>query len=1239
MYVANRTGGTLTAYPASATGDAAPASTVAKVPPSVTLPDHAVFHTGDLWMPNRGDSTVMELGSATLSGLSGSSAPSPTVVLTTVGGRSGSPTAVAFDPSGNLWVSVGTTSSGEILEYTAAQLATGGALTPQVTLTAKGTDLASPTDLVFDSSGNLWVTSSGNNTVVELSATTLAGLSGTSAPTPTLVLKTTSTSLDVPSAATFAAGKLWVADDGTSTVVGFATAALSTLSGDQSVAPTTVLTSSGTSIHAPQALAVDPSGDLWVADTTSSTLTEIAAATLMKSGSVPAPAKATFAATAYSIDLPSGLAFDGTGDLWAFNDGSGHHTAVKFSETTVAAAAGSSSPTPAATLSATTTTLASPRATAFDASGDLWVGVQGAVDEYSPGQLASGGPLVPEVRIENAGFGRVDALAFDPTGDLWVGSATSGKLSELSPAQLTTGGALTPAHTVTLTAVTHVLALVFDSAGNLWFSGYMPTIERVGDVSAADLTVQKGTETHSVGSTLNLAFPDGLAFDEWGDLWVANATSGTVEEFTPRQLTRTATAPAVILSSSATDLRGATGLAFDATGDLWVAARTGTALVKFTPAQLGSSGSPIPAATIHGTSTGLSEPAGMAVWPRGPHAGTRATTTCTWKGAGRTVGGSHPWTTGTNWVSTTTCGAGAPPTGAALSFPSGATPRAVGYGAGAPSSYDQMDFAASYTIEGLSGAPPSISLTPGGPTPCSLTQPVVVCVDGGASGATVQIGAGLTLPSAAAVAAVGPSDVLKLTGPVTGTHSLAVNEPTDQGTVVVAGSGPTGPTTLQAGTLDVVGTGSLSTTAVDAGAVLEGAGSVSVLSSGGTVLPGTGNAASPSPGVLTAGGPVGLATGGGGSLDLAVTGSTAGAGGYAQLAVTSAGTTPCATGARATVCLDGATLQVHDTYAAAYGARFQVVSLSAGATEAGTFAGVPQGTIISAGGRKLEVGYTPSGVVLTDVTNPPPPTVTAVSVHPTSVSQGAPVTYAAAVSSASGTPTGTVAFSVGATALCTATLATGSGSCTATDAPAGNDTVTGAYSGDAAHAPSSGTASLTVTASPITKGTASSRSPYWLAGADGGIFTFGRASFFGSMGGKPLNAPVVGMAAAPTGQGYWEVASDGGVFSFGTASFYGSMGGKALNAPVVGMAAAPTGQGYWEVAADGGIFTFGTAGFFGSMGGRRLNAPIVGMAAAPTGKGYWEVAADGGIFTFGTAGFFGSMGGKSLDAPVVGMAG
>ena len=64
-------------------------------------------------------------------------------------------------------------------------------------------------------------------------------------------------------------------------------------------------------------------------------------------------------------------------------------------------------------------------------------------------------------------------------------------------------------------------------------------------------------------------------------------------------------------------------------------------------------------------------------------------------------------------------------------------------------------------------------------------------------------------------------------------------------------------------------------------------------------------------------------------------------------------------------------------------------------------------------------------------------------------------------------------------------------------------------------------------------------------------------------------------ASTPSGEGAWVVSADGGIFSFGDAPFLGSMGGRRLNQPIVGMAAHPGGNGYWLVASDGGIFTFG----------------------------------------------------------------
>jgi hypothetical protein len=161
---------------------------------------------------------------------------------------------------------------------------------------------------------------------------------------------------------------------------------------------------------------------------------------------------------------------------------------------------------------------------------------------------------------------------------------------------------------------------------------------------------------------------------------------------------------------------------------------------------------------------------------------------------------------------------------------------------------------------------------------------------------------------------------------------------------------------------------------------------------------------------------------------------------------------------------------------------------------------------------------------------------------------------------------------------------------------------------------------------------------YWIATADGGVFSFGGFTpFYGSAGALHLNKPIVGMASTSTGDGYWLIASDGGVFAYGNAQFYGSTGSMHLNSPIVGIAPTPDNLGYYLVAADGGVFTFGDARFQGSMGAVHLNQPVIGMAVDPATGGYWLAAADGGIFSF-NAPFLGSTGNIHLNQPIVSFA-
>jgi len=155
---------------------------------------------------------------------------------------------------------------------------------------------------------------------------------------------------------------------------------------------------------------------------------------------------------------------------------------------------------------------------------------------------------------------------------------------------------------------------------------------------------------------------------------------------------------------------------------------------------------------------------------------------------------------------------------------------------------------------------------------------------------------------------------------------------------------------------------------------------------------------------------------------------------------------------------------------------------------------------------------------------------------------------------------------------------------------------------------------------------------YRLSGRDGGVFTFGNASYLGSASSTRPGAPVVAIAQTSDGRGYWQVGADGGVFSSGTAGFYGSLAGLRLGAPIVAMLVSPDDRGYGLVSRAGAVYPFGDFGYAGLAG---AGAPVVGAASSLflDGAGYWLARADGTVAASGAAPALGSG-----HAPVVAIA-
>jgi streptogramin lyase len=121
---------------------------------------------GNLWVSTCGDQVVR----LTPSNLASDGDVSPVVVL---GGVTDNENLV-FDADGNLWVVTGTT----ISRYDASRLGASDGDPADLVLTVTNpddTNTLSPTDLAFDSAGDLWATDFGGNLVFEIASADLDG--------------------------------------------------------------------------------------------------------------------------------------------------------------------------------------------------------------------------------------------------------------------------------------------------------------------------------------------------------------------------------------------------------------------------------------------------------------------------------------------------------------------------------------------------------------------------------------------------------------------------------------------------------------------------------------------------------------------------------------------------------------------------------------------------------------------------------------------------------------------------------------------------------------------------------------------------------------------------------------------------------------------------------------------------------------------------------------------------------
>lgn len=157
---------------------------------------------------------------------------------------------------------------------------------------------------------------------------------------------------------------------------------------------------------------------------------------------------------------------------------------------------------------------------------------------------------------------------------------------------------------------------------------------------------------------------------------------------------------------------------------------------------------------------------------------------------------------------------------------------------------------------------------------------------------------------------------------------------------------------------------------------------------------------------------------------------------------------------------------------------------------------------------------------------------------------------------------------------------------------------------------------------------------YWLALADGAVYAFGDARYYGDArlglrsSEKAPGAPIVGIAPAAGGKGYYLLAGDGSVFAFGAARYAGAPGPYRSSGRPVAIATDQRTGGYWVVTSSGRVYAYAAPNHGSWLSGHR--APVAGIAAAADGAGYWLVTATGVVKSLGLVPALGSRFGTAV---------
>ena len=325
-----------------------------------------------------------------------------------------------------------------------------------------GGGLSGPSSLAIDSQGNVWATNPTNSSVTQLSSAGVPMSPATgiqqNAAGPIGV------SVDLNDNA-------WVADAVTNSV--------SEYSPSEVLLSPNPLGYTGGGLNTPQAVAIDGSGDAWIAsyfDTVSK---------YSSSGSALSPTNGFLGG---GLNGPGGIAVDPGGSVWVANCSTQGITGVsKFSSTGAPLS-------PATGFTGGGVDL--PFAVAIDQGGNAWVAnlFGNSISKLSP----SGAAISPTNGFTGGGLDLPFAIAIDGLGHPWVANYIASTITELD----STGTPLSPATGLTSGILTNPQAIAIDGSGNVWIanSNDVTVTEVVGAAAPVITPLAAALKSNSLGS-------------------------------------------------------------------------------------------------------------------------------------------------------------------------------------------------------------------------------------------------------------------------------------------------------------------------------------------------------------------------------------------------------------------------------------------------------------------------------------------------------------------------------------------------------------------------------------------------------------------------------------------------------------------------------------------------------------------------------------------------------------------